>query len=356
VNSRLKVLHLSPTYFSPDSVVGGGERYACELAKAMTSYADVTLLSFGKEEKNYFDQNLNIKIKKPLFYIKNNILNPFYLNLYKDFKNADVIHVHQIFNFLAEICIIWAKILGKPIYLTDHGGGGTTYFTRFGITHLANGLLTVSEFSSQKLKHIHPTRFPIYGGVNPQDYLPHSAINKNKDTIITIGRILPHKGHHHLIEAISDHHLTIIGQVADPVYFQFLLNLAKNKKVKFLHHLSDNELKNELARASLAVFPSTQRGINNELLSGEPELLGIAPLETMAMNIPTIVSDVGAYPEICFDQKYFMFENGNIFALKELISYLLANEALRNSNFSEHVREKFTWDAAAIKCLEYYNT
>jgi len=30
------VVHVSPTYFAPESVIGGGERYAEELARAMS--------------------------------------------------------------------------------------------------------------------------------------------------------------------------------------------------------------------------------------------------------------------------------------------------------------------------------
>lgn len=44
VQSNLKVVHISPTYFK-DFI--GGERYPWELVKALSKYINVTLIMFG---------------------------------------------------------------------------------------------------------------------------------------------------------------------------------------------------------------------------------------------------------------------------------------------------------------------
>lgn len=334
--------------------MGGGERYALELSKAMSNYADVKILSFGKKSKTYHDGSVEISIKKPICYIKNSILNPLYLNFYNEFKQVDVIHVHQIYTVLTEVCLIWAHLLGKPIFLTDHGGGGLTYLIRLGIVRLATGILSVSEYSSQKLEYLHSKRRAIYGGVNNDQYFPLDHISRKKHKIIAFGRILPHKGFHHLILALKDEELTIIGQPSDGTYLEFLKEISKNKEVTFLHNVDDSHLKEELASSSLAIFPSTNIGFKGEVLKGEPELLGIAPLEAMAMNVPTIVSSIGAYPEVCFDKSLFMYEQGNVAELRKKIELVWANSNLNILNFNEHVQTKFTWDKAAVKCLGFY--
>lgn len=354
MKKHLKILHITPTYFSPDSIMGGGERYVLELAKAMSQYAEVKILSFGKNEKIFNDGSVEILIKKPWFYIKNNLLNPFYLNLYKEFKEADVIHVHQIYTVLTEACILWAWVLKKPIFLTDHGGGGRTYLTRFNISKLATGLLLVSEYSSGRLKSLHANRQVIYGGVDESKYRPLAEFSPIKNKIISIGRILPHKGFHHLILAIQEENLTIIGQIKDQIYLDYLKEISRNKNVTFIHDANDEKLMAELGTSSLAVFASTNKGISGETFSGEPELLGIAPLEAMAMNIPTLVSNIGAYPEVCFDKTRFMFEHGNVDELKEKIKMILNDSKLKSLNFNDHVRSKFTWEKAAMKCLKFY--
>lgn len=354
MTKKLKVLHISPTYFSPDSVTGGGERYVLELAKAMASYADVKILSFGKKSQTLFDQAVEIQIIKPIFYIKKNILNPFSLIFLKEFMQADIIHVHQVYTILTEMSLIWARLLGKPIFVTDHGGGGTTYLSRFGIIRLATCLLTVSDYSGERLKSLHPKRRTIYGGVDATQFYPVKNILKSEKKIISFGRILPHKGFHHLIKAINDESLTIVGPAKDLVYLAELKKLSLNKKVTFFHDVSDSELKNEIWSSALAVFPSTNQGLAGEILSGEAELLGIAPLEAMAMGVPTIVSNIGAYSEICFDKTFLLYENGNVEDLKMKIANFWKNSHSNSSDFSTYISGKFTWDKASIKCLEYY--
>ena len=353
---KLKILHISPTYFSPDSVMGGGERYVLELAKNMSKHDHVKILSFGKKNETKHDGALTIVIRKPLFNIKHSLLNPFVLNLYKEIKEADVIHMHQMFNVLTEVCIIWARLLKKPIFLTDHGGGGRTYLSRLGITKLSSGILAVSEYSSEGLKNHHDKRVAIYGGVDEKKYFPQSDVAQKKNKIIAVGRILPHKGFHHLIEALTDtnEELVIIGRAQDAHYLSFLHELSIHKNVRFIHDANDETLRQELASACLAVFPSTNIGPSGERLSGEPELLGIAPLEAMAMNIPTIVSNIGAYPEICLDQSIFMFEHGNVADLKKKINLALKNVRVKDIDFHSHVKEKFTWTNAVKKSLDFY--
>lgn len=354
MNKKLKVLQVSPTYFSSDSVMGGGERFVLELSKAMSAFAEVKILSFGRSSRCFSEDDVTIKVIKPLFFIKDNLLNPFHINLYREFKQADVIHVHQLYTFLTEMSIIWARILGKPIFITDHGGGGRTFLTRFGIARLASGLLPVSEYSSDKLAALNTNRQAIYGGVDQTQYYPYKHIQKIPFKIISVGRILPHKGFHLLIKALGAEELVIVGHPSDQLYFDKLIKLAQKKNVKFLNNIGDDELKEIIASASLAIFPSTNIGLDGELLNGEPELLGIAPLETMAMNIPTIVSNIGAYPEICYDKNKFLFLHDQLNDLEEKIKNFWFESGAASYNFDEHIKSKFTWKKAAIKCLEFY--
>lgn len=354
MSRRLKILQISPTYFAKESVLGGAERYVVELSKAMSKHADVKLITFGPIKKTYIEDALEVKILQPIFYIKQNIANPFFLNFYHEFKNADIIHVHQIHTVLTEICIIWARLIGKPIFITDHGGGGRTFLIRLGITHLATAILSVSEYSAKTLESLHHKRQIIRGGVDLTTYFPIANVQKEKRKIISIGRILPHKGFHHLIEAIEDEHLVIIGQQKDLPYYRYLIKISEHKNITFIHDADNEKIKNELASSSLAVFPSTNIGIRGEKLPGEPELLGIAPLEAMAMNIPTIVSDIGAYPEICFDKKRHMFKHGNVDDLKNKIHSFWTNHNPDTLNFKEHVESNYTWDKASINCIKFY--
>ena len=347
---KKKVLHISPTYFSEDSILGGGERYAWELAKAMAKEADVTFLSFGKEDIEYTLEGVHFVILKPYGFIDGNILNPIPRGIFKHIIRNDIVHVHQIFTLLTEVAIFTAKLLRKPIVLTDHGGGGRTFLIRFGLVKMANALLCVSNYSANQLKHLHTKRKVIWGGVDLNTF-PETTSAK-KEGVVTCGRILPHKGHHHLIKAIGDASLTIIGRISDIEYLNDLKKLAEGKKVKFVHDANDNNMKEIILKSKLAVFASTDRDQKGNLINGQPELLGIAPLECMAMNVPTLVSNIGAYPEIAFDDD-FVFKNDDSNELSEKIKKFLNSS--QQSAFRDHVGKKYTWDLTAKRCLSIYS-
>jgi len=111
--------------------------------------------------------------------------------------------------------------------------------------------------------------------------------------------------------------------VKNEQYFNFLKEKATGKKVRFLTNASDAELLDELCSSDLAVFASTFIDHENNKVKGEPELLGIAPLESMGLGLNTIVSNVGAYPEIAM--RNCLFSDGNVIELKKIIKEKLDN-------------------------------
>jgi glycosyltransferase involved in cell wall biosynthesis len=348
----MKILHISPTFFSNDSIKGGAERYVDELACAMAFSHKVTVLSFSENPQSIIKNNVRYEIKKPLFYAKGSKLNPVSINFLKEIKNTDVVHIHQLFTLLTELVLVIAFFLRKPVFITDHGGGGQTYLTRFKISKfLSNGFLCVSNYSAQKLIDYHDVRIPIWGGMR-QNEVCHNIDRRGGKNILTIGRFLQHKGMHHLIKALSDQRLYIVGSGGDSKYLKNLKEMAKGKDIIFKEAIDDSELNDLKKKCQLAIFASTNIGINGESLIGEPELLGLAPIECMGQNLPTIVSNIGAYPEIAFPNEKFIFTHGNVEELKRKIKDFFSQE--ENESFSNHVIGKFTWESAAQKCVESY--
>ncbi len=47
----MRVLHVSPTWFGEGSVIGGGERFAFQLARAMASQEEVVFLTFAADAR-----------------------------------------------------------------------------------------------------------------------------------------------------------------------------------------------------------------------------------------------------------------------------------------------------------------
>ncbi|MCB8945762.1 MAG: glycosyltransferase [Ardenticatenaceae bacterium] len=114
--------------------------------------------------------------------------------------------------------------------------------------------------------------------------------------LLFIGNLIPRKGLHHLLTAVSQlppHtvHLDIVGHTGvSPTYTRHIQqqisqhNLQTNLTLH--HYLPDNQLAQLLLHSHLLVVPSTYEGF------------GIVYLEGMAAGLPAIATTAGAAPEI----------------------------------------------------------
>ena len=354
----MKVLHISPTYFDPASIVGGAERYVQGLSSAMSTRTETTLLSFGPDPFEKTEGDLRFCVHRPLGYVEGNNINPVSVSFFPEILKHDVIHCHQIFIVLTEVVLVLASILGRKVFLTDHGGGGRVFLSRLGVRKKAKGFLTVSQYSLSKLDLEGVPGEAIYGGIDFGRFqaLPHP--HRVAGRIVALGRILPHKGFHHLVEALSDEELIIVGTPSDPAYLSKLVARAGTKRFKFVESATDQELVALLNTAQLAVFPSTRKGPEGQNLLGEPELFGQAPLEAMACGIPALVSDVGSFPEIALpNYPGLIFKEGDVQDLRAKLGDLMGDfdACLQLGRASlNHVTSTFTWDRTVARCLSAY--
>ena len=91
----MKVVQVSPAFFGADGVVGGGERYPLELAKALAALTPTTLISFARQPRRFRDGELDVRLYRPWGYVRGKETNPFSLAWLPALLNADVVHVHQ---------------------------------------------------------------------------------------------------------------------------------------------------------------------------------------------------------------------------------------------------------------------
>src|SRR5690242_8295604 len=121
---RLRVCYVSATYFAPESVMGGGERYAQELARAMSERAAVKLVSFGGQPfrdhpKPGFDRViLRTWTSSPMV--------PFSPRLFQELRGADVIHCFQYYLLPTFLALLVGRLQRSRVFVTDFGGGAWT--------------------------------------------------------------------------------------------------------------------------------------------------------------------------------------------------------------------------------------
>ena len=358
----MKIVHVSPTFFGEESVVGGAERYAYELAKAMARSEEVMFVSFGDEHTSSMDGNLRVQ------HIKGSISSapygagPFQSRYVQSIRWADVIHCHQVRTVVTDIALLLGKVLGKTVFVTDEGGGDRLALSyHLPLLRQATALLFLSEYSRSQWRLAHNGEVParsevIYGGVDVQRFFPRSVGRTSR--VLFVGRILPHKGLDYLLKAIPDDiPLDIVGRVYHAAYHTYLKSLSIGKSVKFCADVSDDELVTKYRRALVTVLPS----VYDDCYGGHtdvPELLGLVVLESLACETPVIVTNVASLPEIVEDGVTgFVVPPNDPQALREKIEFLFANPDVAREmgrTGRERVLRQFTWDQVVDRCVKAY--
>jgi glycosyltransferase involved in cell wall biosynthesis len=358
----MKVLHVSPTYFGDDSVVGGGERYACEVARAMARRHDVTLLSFSGQPRSALEGRLRTVYLRR----RRSVGGPFLPALSSAFLRwvrwADVVHCHQVHTPATDAALIWGRLLGRPTFVTDLGGGERYALSyHLPILRWARAFLVISEYSRRLAAEApiasRPDRIEVvHGGVDPERFSPGQAC-AGRD-VLFVGRVLPHKGIDVLLEALDGTFaLDVVGRVLDPRYFGDLTERSVGKAVRFHTSVSDAELVERYRRALVTVLPSVYEDCYGRR-TRIPELLGLAMLESLACGTPAIVTDVAALPEVVRDGVTgFVVPPNDPKAIRDRIHYLAAHPARAREmgrRGREEVLARFTWDAVAARCEAAY--
>ncbi len=316
---------LSPLYFDESSYIGGGERHPLNLASGVVLGSRgryrVEMISFGETPQvRTLMPGVTLRVL-PIARRPDHPLDVLSWDLPAALSGADVVHIHQAFSRCAEMGLLVARLLHKPVCVTDHGGYSSPLGAEIDALALADRIVPNSDFAASLLKTSTPITV-VKGGVDA-DYFRPPAIPA-RDRILFVGRLLPHKGIDVLIEALpSDLPLTICGRAYHEAYFRRLQELALGKRVEFLTDADDATIRDLYGRAWVNVLPSVHRDCYGNV-HRVPELMGLTLLEAMACGTPVLCSRVGGMPEfVRHGETGFVFDNPG-----ELTTYLrrLAND------------------------------
>ena len=357
----MKVLHVSPTYFGEESVIGGGERYAYELARAMSRRHETLLLSFAGAARSFRDGELRVEHlrRRPSGGLDLSALSPGFLRW---IRWTDVIHCHQVHTASTNAAVMWGRLFGKPTFVTDLGGGERYALSyHLPILRWPRAFLLISEYSRRLALEAPARRRPnrlevVYGGVDAERFSPGRA--EAGGGALFVGRLVSHKGIDVLIEAVDGTFaLDVVGRVFDPLYFADLRERSFGKAVRFHTSVDDAELVERYRRALVTVLPSVYEDSYGRR-TRVPELLGLAALESLACGTPAIVTDVASLPELVRDGiTGFVVPPNDAKAIRERIHYLSAHPeraAEMGRRGREDVLARFTWDGAAARCEAAY--
>lgn len=308
----MKIAYVTPLHFDGTSYIGGGERYPLNLARGVAATGDCTveLVSYGPEPVQR-EVAPGVTLRVLAATAAEHPLDVTSWEIVDALRDADLVHVHQVFTRGGEVAVLVARQLHKPVCVTDHGGGTTRRLEATGALAMADAVVAYSDFGASLVRATSPQKpvdtYVIKGGVDTAFFTPPTSAHR--DGVLFVGRWLPHKGVETLIDAVPDGvSLTVCGQPYSEDYTARLRRHAEGRLVEFVSDRDDEGLR-ELYRSALAVvLPSVyEDAYGNVYLA--PELMGFSLLEGMACGAPAVCSRVGAMPEFVADgETGFVFD------------------------------------------------
>jgi glycosyltransferase involved in cell wall biosynthesis len=353
-----RVTHIVPALFdAEDGIIGGAERYSLELARHMAARVPTRLVTFGRRERRTRIGQLDVTVLRAS-HVRRQRTNPISAGLWSPLREATVVHCHQQHVLASSLAALFGRLGRRRVFATDLGGGGFDISGYMSTDRWYHGHLHISEYSRRVAGHSHtPRARVILGGVDRDRFSPSAA---HTEGIVFVGRILPHKGVHDLIEAVPPGiPLRIVGRAMDLQYLDTLRTRAAGKRVTFHHEMTDGELVETYRRATCVVLPSVYT-MPDGRTTQVPELLGQTLLEGMACGRPVICTNVASLPEVVLHgETGLIVPPGDPPALARAIRTLWDDPALAcrlGEAGRERVLTRFSWGQVVDRCLDAYAT
>ncbi len=292
------------------------------------------------------------------------ILHTFFGVLLANKIQPDVLHIHAVGpSFLIPL----ARILGLKVVMTNHGPDyQRKKWNRFAKMVLrlgenlgsrwANDVICVSESIAESIRKKYKREVKVIpNGVNTPKIIENDGILQKyslekRKYILAVGRFVPEKGFHILIEAfcrlkLNDWKLVIAGRAdhEDAYSLNLKKEAGKDSGIILTGFLTGEALEGIFSHAGIFVIPSFYEG------------LPIVLLEALSYGLSCIASDIESNRNAGLPEDR-LFKTGDVSALSKKIKMFMArplSEAERERQIFL-ISEKYNWEKIADKTLEIY--
>jgi glycosyltransferase involved in cell wall biosynthesis len=350
----VRVALVLPAYAADGiNLLGGGERYAYQLARALRRHADVTLVTFGPHFRQR-DQDGLRHVILPSWAPSTE--NPIPLTSFFLRERFDLIHAFQLRSASTSVLALWCRARRTPLVVTDVGGGGRALMFRLKLYRLIPKFVCISDFSRQLLPaEVRSRATVVLGGIDLERYGYQPGPRRRQ--ALLVARIMPHKGIDNLVAAAgTDIDVVVAGQVADARYQRDLQAMVAATRVRFVTGPSDDALLQLYRESAVTVSASVYRDMYGREWP-QSELLGLTLLESMAVGTPVICTRVGGMPEYVVEGVTgFVVPPNDPAAIRDQLLRILDDAAL-GSRLGEAGRqhvEGFSWSGVADAVFENY--
>jgi glycosyltransferase involved in cell wall biosynthesis len=195
------------------------------------------------------------------------------------------------------------------------------------LTYIPNGTVLPHVREAEKIREL---------GIDPGSY------------ILFVGRLVPEKGCHYLLDAYrkldTDKELIVAGGTSFSTDYVDSLHAKSGEKVRFLGYVYGDVLDELYSNASIFVLPSDIEG------------LPIALLEAMSFGNCCLTSDIPENIEVIGDCGA-TFKRGDVDDLAERLGQLLSNPErchAMGDRARRHVLETYDWDGVTLHTEAIY--
>ena len=282
------------------------------------------------------------------------------------FGKYDVIHYHAE----GPCAMMWLPHLLKiPTVATIHGldwqrakwGGFASWYIRFGervAAKYADKIIVLSKNVQQYFLDTYGRQTDyIANGIDRMQYREADLITqklgvKKDEYLLFLGRIVPEKGVHYLLEAFkqieTDKKLVIAGASGqtDEYFDEIKAMMQQDDRVMLAGFVQGPFLEELYSNCCYYVLPSDVEG------------MAISLLEAMSFGCSCLVSDIKENTEVIGEHAY-TFKVGDVADLQLQLEKLLRDESSINTKENKdavktYITEKYTWDKTVDETLCLY--
>ncbi len=248
-----------------------------------------------------------------------------------------------------------AKKYNKPLVLTARGSDVNYWMTQrpakskiLESIDYASKVICVSEaLKNELIRHgVDETKLVvIINGVNPDYFNEDIPANPlREEYFLSVGNLVPLKGHHITLNALADLHKKRLIIIGDGEQRRSLKKQAKDLglqgRVQFIKHIDQEKLAEFYAGATATILMSEMEGMPNVVL------------ESLATGTPVIACDVGGISEIVNDKNGILLRHRSEYDLLDAIEHVEDINRTR-SEISSTVRE-YRWSDVASRQYKIY--
>ncbi|GGL36227.1 LPS biosynthesis rfbu related protein [Halarchaeum grantii] len=372
----------TPARFPPS--VGGVEQYTYILSKKLVERGHEVTVVCAKEPEDALSREIYegidvVRLDYTGKIAQTNLTQRLPVELYREIRDADIVHTHLPTPWTADVSVAIAKICGTPSVITYHNdirGDGIA-------SHVANiynktvmqatlawtdRIITTQEsyFENSNIpERLEDKTVTIRNGVDverfqPQDVDDDTARELGFDTektnlffLSVLDEYHDYKGLENLLEAMQHlpdkYHLVVGGDGSKRGYYeQKVTDLGVGGQVTFAGYIPDETLPRYYNVADMFVLPST---------SSEQEGFGLVALEALSCGTPVITTDiVGVSSEIKTQDVGKIIPPDDVSSLTSAITAVSMSPKGSIEKRGRHICvSSYSWQTIADDLLDLFN-